>query len=163
MELGLAALLDKDSLAGKDVLKVFEAQLPECDALRRKHVVNASLKSSGRSAAHHKRADAVLVAEGANTEAGDHGCRSPGTLASRVGLFQGLENIVRVHTSLAGLVEGVGKDVQHQFAIRVGVYMAVRLLVEVVPEFGSVDEVSVVRETDAVGGVDIEWLALGAL
>jgi hypothetical protein len=41
--------------------------------------------------------------------------------------------------------------------------MAMGLLVEVVSQLVGVDQVAVVRKADAVGGIDVERLALGAL
>ena len=78
-------------------------------------------------------------------------------------LLEGTEDVVGVDTGLAGLVQGVGKDVEHQLAVRVGVHMTMGLLVEIAAQGGSVDEVTVVSEADAVGRVDVERLTLGAL
>lgn len=163
VELRLPVLLDEHGLSREDILEVAEAQLTESNALGSEHVVDTAFEGGGGTRSHNEGADAILVAEGEDTEASNHSSDGPATLAPLVRLLEGTEDVVGVDTGLAGLVQGVGKDVEHQLAVRVGVHMTMGLLVEIAAQGGSVDEVTVVSEADAVGRVDVERLTLGAL
>lgn len=90
-----------------------------------------------------------------------HRRTGPSALASTIHPAETGKEILRIDTGLLGLVELVRKDVEHQLAVAVRVDMPMRLLVEKVLEPLRVDEVSVVRKTDAVGAVDVERLRLG--
>lgn len=163
VELGLSVLLDEYSLSRENILEVAETQLTESNALGSEHVVDATLEGRGGTGSHNEGADTIFVTEGQDAETSNHGSDGPTTLAPLVRLLEGTEDVVCVDTGLAGLVQGVGEDVEHQLAVRVGVYMTVSLLVEIVAQSGSVDEVTVVRKADAVGRVDVERLTFGAL
>ena len=52
-------------------------------------------------------------------------------MAFLVGCFEGSENVLHIHTGLSGLVQGIGKDVKHQFAVGVGVDVTMSLFVEI--------------------------------
>ena len=143
-EFGLAALLDEDGLAWQDVLEVLEAELTEGNALGCQHVVGAALDGGRRAASHHKRADSVGVTEGQDAKPGNHGRGGPRSLASLVCLGHGAEDVVDVDTGLARIVEGVGKDIEHQLAVRVRVDMTMGFFVEVAAQLGGVDQVAVV-------------------
>jgi hypothetical protein len=163
VELRCAALLDEDGLTGKDVPEVAEAQLAEGDALRGEHVVNAALDGGRRAAAHDEGTDTVRITEGQDTKTGQHSSYSPTSLAALVGLGQGAEDVINVDASLASLVQSASKHIEHKLAVRVGVDMAVGLPIQVIAQIRGIDQVAVVGEADAVGGVDIERLAFGAL
>jgi hypothetical protein len=61
-ELGDAALLDEDGLAGKDVDDVLEAELDQGDGFRGEEVVDGAFDGFRRTGSEAERADAVLVA-----------------------------------------------------------------------------------------------------
>lgn len=163
VELRFPVLLDKNSLSREDIPEVAEAQLTESNALGSEHVVGTTFEGGGGTASHNEGADTIFVTESQDTEASNHGSDSPATLAPLVRLPEGNEDVVGVDTRLAGLVQGVGKDVEHQLAVRVGVHMTMGLFIEIAAQGGSVDEVTVVRKANAVGRVDVERLAFGAL
>jgi len=52
---------------------------------------------------------------------------------------------------LSSLLEVVGKDVEHELRVRVGVDMPVSLGVKCLPESGSVDQVSVLQFSTGMG------------
>src|SRR5699024_9127458 len=104
----------------------------------------------------------------------------PCALALLIRTRQSLEDVVNIHSRLAGVVEGVGENVEHQLAVGVGVDMAVSLLVEEAAQLWGVCDVAVMGEAnlisacraglfdegnvpDAVRRVDVERLRLGAL
>lgn len=163
VELRLPILLDKHSLSRENILEVAEAQLTESNTLGSEHVVDTTFESGRGTGSHDEGADTVFVTESQDSEASNHGSDGPATLAPLVRLPEGNEDVVGVDTSFASLVQGVGKDVEHQLAVGVGVHMTMGLFIEISAQGGSVDEVTVVREADAVGRVDVERLAFGAL
>lgn len=180
VELRLATLLDEDRLTGENVAHVLEAQLAKRNALGCQHVVGAALDGGGGPAAHDERSDAIRIPEGKDAKAGDHGRHGPCALALLIRTRQSLEDVVNIHSRLAGVVEGVGENVEHQLAVGVGVDMAVSLLVEEAAQLWGVCDVAVMGEAnlisacraglfdegnvpDAVRRVDVEWLRLGAL
>lgn len=76
-----------------------------------------------------------------------------------VHLGQRIEDVLCVDTSLLCLTELIGEDVEHQFAVAVGVDVSVDFKVHVPPELHGVDQVAVVGEADAVRAVDIKRLS----
>ena len=70
------------------------------------------------------------------------------------------EQILVVDTGLFRLAKFVGKDVQHQLAVAVGVDMPVGLGIQVLSELVRVDEIAVMGEADTIGAIDVEWLRL---
>mmetsp|Transcript_26218 Transcript_26218/g.43046 ORF Transcript_26218/g.43046 Transcript_26218/m.43046 type:complete len:220 (+) Transcript_26218:120-779(+) len=110
-------------------------------------------------------ADAVGVTEANQSKSIDHvqSCVSP--LASVHDGFHGLEDHV-VHGSLVCLFglefvgQGLGKDVQEDFRVAVGVDVAEVGVLEGALEFVSVGQVSVVSDADAEGVVGGEGLRL---
>lgn len=108
----VAALFDKDGLAGLDVNHVGEAQLAEGNGLGGEEVVLGTLEGGGWAGAQAERSDAVGVSEAEDTEAGDHGCAGKAALALFVDVTQGNKDVVGVDSALAELIERVGKDVE---------------------------------------------------
>lgn len=89
-----------------------------------------------------------------------HGNTCPPANAALVHPFQGCKAIVGVDTSLSSLVELISEDIQHQFAITLGVDVSMSLLVQMFAQFRRVDEVAIVAHGDAIGAVDVERLCL---
>ncbi|KAK5636758.1 hypothetical protein RRF57_012470 [Xylaria bambusicola] len=58
----------------------------------------------------------------------------------------GSEDILNVDSGLAGIVERIGENVEHEFAVRVRVHMTMGLFIQVSMQFGSIDEVSIVSK-----------------
>ena len=54
---------------------------------------------------------------------------------------------------LSSLLKVVGKDVEHELGVRVGVDMPVSLGVECLPESGGVDQVTVLQVSMAMGAL----------
>jgi hypothetical protein len=105
-------------------------------------------------------ANTVRISEADKTETSQHGSASPTTLALLVHALESKEAVGRVDTGLSSLVELVGENVQHELTVALGVDVAMRLLVQITPKFGRVDEVTIVSEADTVRGVDVERLRL---
>lgn len=55
---------------------------------------------------------------------------------------------------LSSLLEIVGKDVEHELRVRVGVDMSVSLGVECLPESGGVDQVTVLQISMGMGALN---------
>lgn len=64
---------------------------------------------------------------------GKHRHASITSFASTVYTVQCSEKIFFVNTELASLLQSAGKHVQDQFAVRIGVDVAVRLVIEIAP------------------------------
>ena len=160
-ELGLLTLLAEDGLPRQDVSDVGEPELSESDRLGSHHPVSGALERVGLPGADNQGTDAVGVPEAEDSESRNHGRASEASDAPLVHAREGSEDIFRVDTRLAGLVELVGENVEHQLAVALGVDVTVGGVVEICPKFFGVDEVSIVSEADTVGRVDVEGLALG--
>lgn len=111
-EAGGLALLDEDSLAGQDVDNVLEAQLDEGNGFGGEEVVGGALEGLGWPRAEAEGADAVLVTEAQDAEAGQHSRAGKGADAARIDLAQGGEDVVNVSTGLAELAECMCEDVE---------------------------------------------------
>jgi hypothetical protein len=79
------------------------------------------------------------------------------SMADVVDTLDGSENILLVDTDLASLLQVVGKDVEQQLRVRVGVDMAMGILIHERTELVSIDQVSVLR------GVQISILKIQEL
>ena len=154
------ALLDDNSLTRENVLDVAETVLAERDRLGSHHVVHAALNLGGLTLTNDHWANAIGIPEADKTETSKHGSAGPTTLALLVHALKSEETVGRVDTGLSSLVELVGKDVQHELTVALGVDVAMGFLIQITPEFGCVDEVTVVSKADAVRGVDVERLRL---
>ena len=157
---GSLALLDDDSLTGENVLDVAETVLAERDRLGSHHVVHAAFDLGRLALTNDHWANTIGIPETDKTETSKHGSAGPTTLALLVHALKSKETVGRVDTGLSSLVELVGKDVQHELAVALGVDVAMGFLVQIAPKLGSVDEVTIVSKADAVRGVDVERLRL---
>ncbi|KAJ6259050.1 LOW QUALITY PROTEIN: hypothetical protein Dda_5946 [Drechslerella dactyloides] len=137
----LCSLLDDNSFAGLYIADVAVPENVECDALAGKHVVASAVGIL--LLAEDERADAVWVAEADDAEPGEHGSACVCALASRVDALEGTEEIFFVYTELAGFLQRAGKDVEHHLAVGIGVDVPMDLLVQVLAQLGSIDEVAV--------------------
>lgn len=156
-ENGALALFDDDRLTGQDVSEGLVAALSEGDGLGSHHVVSAVAGIRGLLANDHW-ADAMGVTETNKAKASKHGGTCPAANALLVHPAQSIEAVLGVDTGLAGLVELVGKNVQHQLAVTLRVDVTVSLLVEDALELGSVDEVAIVGQADSIWAVYVEGL-----
>lgn len=139
-ELGNAALLDEDSLAGQDIDNVLEPKLRQGDRFRGEEIISGALESLRRSRPEAQGSDAVLVTtprpcqspatrgsrecrrrkpqqnvpEAENAEACNHGSAGKGTLAPGVDLAEGGKDIGHAGARLAEFIEGIGEDVESE-------------------------------------------------
>ena len=157
---GSLALLDDDGLTRENVLDVTETVLAERDRLRSHHVVHAAFNLGRLALTNDHWANAIGIPEADKTETGKHGGTSPTTLTLLIHALKGKEAVGRVDTGLSSLVELVGENVQHELTVALSVDVAMSFLVQITPEFGRVDEVTIVSKADAVRGVDVERLRL---
>lgn len=95
------------------------------------------------------------------TKSSNHSRTRPTTLTPLIHPRKRIENIFLIHTRFARFIQFIRKDIQHQLAVAICVDMAMRLLVEMFPQFARVHEVTIVCEADTVGTVDVEWLRFG--
>lgn len=65
------------------------------------------------------------------SKSSNHASSGPSALALLVCLSEGAEDILNVDSRLARLVESIGKDVEHKFAIGVRVHMTVGFFIEI--------------------------------
>jgi hypothetical protein len=92
-----------------------------------------------------KRSNTVRISESNQSETGQHGNTSVSSSAAGHSGLHGGKDVFLVDSELSGLLEVVGKDVEHELRVRVGVDVSVGLGVECLPESGGVDQVSVLR------------------
>ncbi|EEP68730.1 hypothetical protein GCWU000324_00634 [Kingella oralis ATCC 51147] len=67
----------------------------------------------------------------------------------------------RVGVLADGLAQLVGEHVEQDFAVRLGVYMAQVLGIDLLVQLGGVGEIAVVCQHDAKGGADVKGLGFG--
>lgn len=65
-------------------------------------------------------------------------------------MLERAEDVLDVNSSLSRVVERIGKDIEHKFAVRVRVHVAMSLFVEVFVQLRSIDKVSVVGKAKLV-------------
>jgi len=76
----------------------------------------------------------------------EHSNTSVPSLRTGVHILQGSEDILLVDTELASLLESAGEHVEERLTVRVGVYVAMGLVVEVAAELLGIDQVSVLGQ-----------------
>lgn len=133
--LGRGALPSRDTASGgddglsrSDVLPVGKAERVGADRLGGEEVVLASLGAVSLS--ESDGSDTVGVPEGNESETGDHGRAGVGSRDLRHEVPDGGEDVLLVDSELAGLLEVVGKDVEQELRVRVGVDVPVSVRVE---------------------------------
>lgn len=67
-------------------------------------------------------------------------------MADIIDALDGSEDILLVDTGLASLVQVVGKDVEEQLRVGIGVDVTMGILVQELTEFFGVDQVSVLKK-----------------
>ena len=149
---------DDHSLARLDIPDPLEAQRVECDRLRGDHIVGTVL---GLALAIDHRPDAVGVSKADQSIAGDERCCGIATATATMHGRHGLENILRRELQPLTEHQLMGKHVEQNLGVGVGVQMTPVRAVKLLGQRFGVSEVAVVRQTDAVGRVDIERLGLG--
>lgn len=107
----MSTLFDEHGLAGQDIHNVAETELLESHRFGGHKVIRRSGQGGRGAGAEAERPDAVGVAEAEDAEAGYHGGAGEGALTLGVDVAQGAEQVVRVGTVLAELLEAVGEDV----------------------------------------------------
>ena len=103
----------------------------------------------------------MRIAEADDTLAGQHDDHGVGALDALVGFADGLENLFRRQLQAAADLQLVREYVEQYLRVRLGVDMAQVGTVELGLDLLHVGQVAVVREADAVGGVDVKGLRLG--
>lgn len=116
-ELGFATFANETGLAGENVTNIAVAKLLEGDRLGGEHVVHDARVVGGGTRAERQGTDAVGVTETEDAKASNHCNAGIATVASLVHALQCQEDVLLVHTSLASLVQLVGEDVEHEFAV----------------------------------------------
>ena len=111
--------------------------------------------------AEHERPDAVRIAERDDAVADDHRDDGVAARAALVERLDGVEDLLRLEPVARVLAELVREHVEQHFGVGIRVEVAVILLLDEAFELVGVDEVAVVRETDAVRRVHVERLRLG--
>lgn len=102
----------------------------------------------------------MWITEANDSKTSKHGGAGPSSRASLVHAGQGEKDILLSDTELSSLVQLIGKDVEHELGVTVGVDMAMGLVVQKRSKLRRIDQVSVMCKGDAVRAVHIEWLCL---
>lgn len=76
------------------------------------------------------------------------GGTSPAPYASLVHALKSIHYVLIIDPCLAGLVQLIGKDVEHQFTVTLGVDMSVCFDVEEAFEIGGIDQVAILDIED---------------
>jgi hypothetical protein len=140
-----------------DILPVGESQSLSDNTLGSSQVIRSSPLSLPGS--DTKRSNTVRITESDESETSEHGDTSVGSSAACHGSLHGGEDILLVDSTisinigdkkadspeLSGLLEIVGKDVEHELRVRVCVDVPVGLGIKLLPERRGVDEVSVLH------------------
>jgi len=81
-------------------------------------------------------------------------------MADIIDALDGSEDILLVDTGLASLVQVVGKDIEEQLRVGIGVDVTMGILVQELTEFFGVDQVSVLKKIKSVVTRGCEWMGL---
>ena len=152
-----AAVLDENSFSRLQVTQAFKLQYVQRDALRRHHVIIATVVLA---CAEDQRTNTVRVAERDNAEA-DNQCHHG--IAARAALVDGLngaEHLLRRQLALRSDVQFVREHVQQHLGVVIGAQVTSILARQQLREILVVGQVAVVRETDAVRRIDVKRLGL---
>jgi hypothetical protein len=154
----VAAHIDQHALAGGDISDQLEAVDIQRDALGGDHVLRAAV---GLALAVDRRADAVGVAEAEQAKARDHRHGRVAAATTTMHALNGAEDVVLVDPQAVLRLQLMREHIEQDFRIGLGIDVAQILDEDVLLQLLGVGEVAVVRQHDAVGGVDIERLRLG--
>jgi hypothetical protein len=140
-----------------DILPVGESQSLSDNTFTSSQVIRSSPLSLPGS--DTKRSNTVRITERNETETSEHSNTRVSSSTACHGGLHGGEDIFLVDSTisinigdkkadlpeLSGLLKVVGKDVEHELRVRVGVDMPVGLGIKLLPESRGVDEVSVLH------------------
>ncbi len=105
----------------------------------------------------------MRIAERYQTETDDQSHRSISALHPSMHCGDRGENILGVNRQSATLLQFVGKDIEQDFRVGIGVDMAQVGAKQLVLQLHRVGQVAVVGQGDAKGRVDVERLGLGGI
>ena len=147
--------LDEDRFTRVDIANGVEAQDIESDILRCKHEVGSVFCFS---LAVNQRPNSMRIAECQNPEARNHGNHAVGAPTPFMHPFDCLKNIFWRNAQLPKLVQFVGKNIEKDLGIRIGVEMPLILNKELMLQGFGIGQVAVMRQSDPVGRIHIEGL-----
>ena len=155
LRLDLALQVDEHRLAGLDVA------LEHMPGAFQHHRFAGQHDGAVRAAAHAQRADAVRVAEGQHTMAGNQRDHGVGAADALVHLAHGGEHIVHLQRLAArGLLQLVRHHVEQHLGVALGVDVAMVGVEQLGLERVRIGQVAVVHQHDAEGRIDVERLRL---
>ena len=93
-----------------------------------------------------------------NAETCKHGCTRPPSFQPVVHSAQSREDILTIHTCLAGDPQLVCEYVHHQLAIALGLNVAMAFLVQELFQLRRIDEISVMSKANSVRVIGKKWL-----
>ena len=154
----LALVADEHRLPRRHVGDDLKAEHVQGDALRGHHVLPAVVAGP---AAVDQGADAVRIPKADQAHTGDHGDRGIGALATPMHPGDGGEDVVGARLIDVHHLQFMGEDVEQHLRVAAGVDVAAVLTEQVRLQGLEVGQVAVVRQGDAVRGVDVHGLRLG--
>ena len=140
----VALLVDHHRLSRRDITNELESLCIQGHALGCDHVLD--LPVIGLALAIHQWTNTIRVAEADDTVTGDHGHRRIAATATLVNTRYGFENIVLGDAQLALALYFVGKHVEQDLGIGIGIDMAQIFTKQVALELGGVGEIAIVRQ-----------------
>ena len=138
---------DEYGLAGRYIPDQFIAEHVQCDAFRRHHVIRTRFRFP---LAIHQWTYSVRITKGNHAVTGNHGHGGIGTATASVYTGNRGEHILDIHGYRGISLQFVGKHVQQDLRVGVGVDLAQVFLKQFLLQFVGIGEVAVVREADAV-------------
>lgn len=149
---------------------VGKLKLVQSHALTRKHVVVGTFNDRRFALSENERTDTIGVTESDDSISCEtlehnlskntryltrkHSNTSVSSLASlEDSLLQSSKKIFIIDTELSSLLKSVGEHVEKKLAVRIGVDMAVGIMVEKLTEFASIDDVAVLLSSIGTFGL----------
>ena len=148
-------LVDEDGLARRDVAHEAERLHVQCNALGGQHPLGAARR---RSLSQHERADPVRIAETENAMPDDHRNDRITSAAAAIDGVDGCEYVGGSDPRSTDALQLGREDVQQHFRVGSGVEMPPVLTNDHLGKLGGIGEIAVVRQTDAIGRIDVEGL-----